>query len=270
MGRGDQKIHPESDENTTSSSSWSLLPNHTRWCEISEDMTIKFFDPISWAWLHEFTFLQGITAACRDDFSTFPAGGPLKLVSVCKDGDRAIFEVHSAALYANAAQPQMQRLRVHSSESQCFAKVLELNPSKRRRVWMATTEGESDGKGAGRAASKPLCRFCYEGPDAARGELVSPCLCRGSQQYVHKCCMAEWMSYSRAHRAAGESVEISRAPDQSDWRQQQQRWRSLMPWSTAVGIAQTAASGTTTVEKQHSSAARVTCPVCCATLSHLS
>eukprot|EP00928_Gymnodinium_smaydae_P071891 TRINITY_DN55366_c0_g1_i1.p1 TRINITY_DN55366_c0_g1~~TRINITY_DN55366_c0_g1_i1.p1 ORF type:complete len:315 (-),score=34.98 TRINITY_DN55366_c0_g1_i1:139-1050(-) len=39
-------------------------------------------------------------------------------------------------------------------------------------------------------AAEGECRICYE----SRGKLISPCLCRGSQRYVHLECLEAWHS----------------------------------------------------------------------------
>jgi len=40
------------------------------------------------------------------------------------------------------------------------------------------------------------CRFCFEPSSEVEGEqsgeLISPCACKGTQQYVHKSCLARW------------------------------------------------------------------------------
>jgi len=36
------------------------------------------------------------------------------------------------------------------------------------------------------------CRYCHEGIDQAKGQLISPCACSGSIKYVHEYCLAKW------------------------------------------------------------------------------
>ena len=40
----------------------------------------------------------------------------------------------------------------------------------------------------------PMCRICMDGVDEEEtlGALISPCLCRGSMQYVHRGCLNRW------------------------------------------------------------------------------
>jgi hypothetical protein len=36
------------------------------------------------------------------------------------------------------------------------------------------------------------CRICLEGEDISLGRLFSPCLCRGTQKYIHEGCLNKW------------------------------------------------------------------------------
>jgi hypothetical protein len=36
-----------------------------------------------------------------------------------------------------------------------------------------------------------ICRFCFESGDA--GSLISPCVCKGTVQFVHRDCLYRWM-----------------------------------------------------------------------------
>jgi len=38
------------------------------------------------------------------------------------------------------------------------------------------------------------CRFCFAGPE--RGELIAPCDCTGSQEFVHTKCLRQWQKVS--------------------------------------------------------------------------
>ncbi|KAJ7521444.1 hypothetical protein O6H91_19G055000 [Diphasiastrum complanatum] len=51
------------------------------------------------------------------------------------------------------------------------------------------TEDEEQGKGV------PSCRICLE-PDSGESgdELISPCKCKGTQQFVHRSCLDHWRS----------------------------------------------------------------------------
>jgi hypothetical protein len=50
-----------------------------------------------------------------------------------------------------------------------------------------------------------ICRICFEGSDF--GDLCQPCLCKGSQQYIHQTCLAKWRATgsrnSRRQRQCG-------------------------------------------------------------------
>ena len=39
------------------------------------------------------------------------------------------------------------------------------------------------------------CRICLE-EDYNIEDLITPCNCRGTQQYVHRACLEEWLSYN--------------------------------------------------------------------------
>ena len=41
-------------------------------------------------------------------------------------------------------------------------------------------------------AAAPECWICYSG--ASEGELISPCKCRGSMQWVHRDCLHRWIT----------------------------------------------------------------------------
>ncbi|PWA63061.1 Zinc finger, RING-CH-type [Artemisia annua] len=38
------------------------------------------------------------------------------------------------------------------------------------------------------------CRICYQCDDEEDGDLISPCMCKGSQQFVHRSCLDHWRS----------------------------------------------------------------------------
>jgi len=44
------------------------------------------------------------------------------------------------------------------------------------------------------------CRICFEGEDISLGRLFSPCLCRGTQRYIHENCLNQWR-YSGNNRS---------------------------------------------------------------------
>ncbi|CAA3013642.1 E3 ubiquitin-protein ligase MARCH1 [Olea europaea var. sylvestris] len=43
-------------------------------------------------------------------------------------------------------------------------------------------------------ASLPCCRICLECDGQDDDELISPCMCKGTQQFVHRCCLDHWRS----------------------------------------------------------------------------
>ncbi|KNA04414.1 hypothetical protein SOVF_200000 [Spinacia oleracea] len=63
--------------------------------------------------------------------------------------------------------------------------------------------GETDdngGSGGGgndddlEAGSAPCCRICLECDGEDDDELISPCMCKGTQQFVHRSCLDHWRS----------------------------------------------------------------------------
>nr|XP_018630230.2 E3 ubiquitin-protein ligase MARCH1-like [Nicotiana tomentosiformis] len=42
--------------------------------------------------------------------------------------------------------------------------------------------------------SLPCCRICLECDGDDDDELISPCMCKGTQQYVHRSCLDHWRS----------------------------------------------------------------------------
>lgn len=45
------------------------------------------------------------------------------------------------------------------------------------------------------ASSAPCCRICLENDSELLGdELISPCMCKGTQQFVHRSCLDHWRS----------------------------------------------------------------------------
>ncbi|XP_020109478.1 uncharacterized protein LOC109724885, partial [Ananas comosus] len=44
------------------------------------------------------------------------------------------------------------------------------------------------------AASAPCCRICLEFDSEQGDELISPCMCKGTQQFVHRSCLDHWRS----------------------------------------------------------------------------
>jgi hypothetical protein len=44
------------------------------------------------------------------------------------------------------------------------------------------------------AGSIPCCRICLESDAEPEDELISPCMCKGTQQFVHRSCLDHWRS----------------------------------------------------------------------------
>jgi E3 ubiquitin-protein ligase DOA10 len=42
------------------------------------------------------------------------------------------------------------------------------------------------------ANEAPECRICFDGEDQNLGRLFKPCLCRGTQAYIHENCLNQW------------------------------------------------------------------------------
>uniref|UniRef100_A0A6N2MLM7 RING-CH-type domain-containing protein n=1 Tax=Salix viminalis TaxID=40686 RepID=A0A6N2MLM7_SALVM len=42
--------------------------------------------------------------------------------------------------------------------------------------------------------SVPCCRICLETDCESGDELISPCMCKGTQQFVHRSCLDHWRS----------------------------------------------------------------------------
>nr|VDD59148.1 unnamed protein product [Brassica oleracea] len=54
---------------------------------------------------------------------------------------------------------------------------------------------EEDLESGGDSASAPCCRICLENDsDLLEDELISPCMCKGTQQLVHRSCLDHWRS----------------------------------------------------------------------------
>ncbi|KAL6614937.1 hypothetical protein ACP70R_037207 [Stipagrostis hirtigluma subsp. patula] len=47
------------------------------------------------------------------------------------------------------------------------------------------------------AASAACCRICLESESEPGDELISPCMCKGTQQFVHRSCLDHWRSVKR-------------------------------------------------------------------------
>ncbi|XP_021741633.1 uncharacterized protein LOC110707873 [Chenopodium quinoa] len=65
-------------------------------------------------------------------------------------------------------------------------------------------KGDADDNGGGsgggngdddlEAGSAPCCRICLECDGEDDDELISPCMCKGTQQFVHRLCLDHWRS----------------------------------------------------------------------------
>ena len=44
-----------------------------------------------------------------------------------------------------------------------------------------------------------ICRICFDGADAET--LIAPCMCAGTQLWVHRACLDEWRAQERVPRA---------------------------------------------------------------------
>ncbi|KAF6167290.1 hypothetical protein GIB67_043151 [Kingdonia uniflora] len=44
------------------------------------------------------------------------------------------------------------------------------------------------------ASSVVCCRICLESDCDQGDELISPCMCKGTQQFVHRSCLDHWRS----------------------------------------------------------------------------
>jgi E3 ubiquitin-protein ligase DOA10 len=51
--------------------------------------------------------------------------------------------------------------------------------------------------------TKWSCRICYE-EETEEHKLISPCLCTGSVQYMHECCLKEWLKAKSSDVQAAE------------------------------------------------------------------
>eukprot|EP00959_Pyramimonas_sp_CCMP1952_P253708 5300428-Pyramimonas_sp.AAC.1 len=64
-----------------------------------------------------------------------------------------------------------------------------LGPSRDNRLELAPRSPEGEGN---------VCKLCLEASgESELDELVAPCACRGSSQYIHKSCLKKW------HRSLG-------------------------------------------------------------------
>lgn len=44
------------------------------------------------------------------------------------------------------------------------------------------------------ASSVPCCRICLESDAEPGDDLIAPCMCKGTQQFVHRSCLDHWRS----------------------------------------------------------------------------
>ncbi|XP_042424155.1 uncharacterized protein LOC122011830 [Zingiber officinale] len=65
----------------------------------------------------------------------------------------------------------------------------------------AATESSSSSEGSDEikdeeadAGSPACCRICLENDSVPDDELISPCMCKGTQQFVHRSCLDHWRS----------------------------------------------------------------------------
>jgi hypothetical protein len=56
----------------------------------------------------------------------------------------------------------------------------------------------------------PVCRFCLENTSLRDNELIAPCRCKGSVEFVHKKCLLKW--YSLAPLAIADICQLCRVP----------------------------------------------------------
>lgn len=54
--------------------------------------------------------------------------------------------------------------------------------------------GGNDTNDDSEAGSAPCCRICLECDGEDDDELISPCMCKGTQQFVHRACLDHWRS----------------------------------------------------------------------------
>ena len=52
---------------------------------------------------------------------------------------------------------------------------------------------------------KKTCRICLEQDDE---EYISPCLCKGTQKYIHRSCLNQWREVNRNNPEKRNSCEI--------------------------------------------------------------
>ena len=55
-------------------------------------------------------------------------------------------------------------------------------------VAAAKSAGAAGGGGEEEAAGASVCRFCF----SSEGDLIAPCMCRGSNEWVHLECLRAW------------------------------------------------------------------------------
>jgi hypothetical protein len=48
-------------------------------------------------------------------------------------------------------------------------------------------------------AEEPYCRICYETAETLQNQLIEPCDCKGSLQYVHRKCLLRWAVLNEAN-----------------------------------------------------------------------
>lgn len=108
------------------------------------------------------------------------------LVCCAARGVTAAHWRHSDAHMSGVRDVDRARLRQQRKDAR-----REIEAQERRRATAESTE-RLRLTVAEETAAAPECWICYSG--TIEGELISPCKCRGSMQWVHRDCLHKWIT----------------------------------------------------------------------------
>ena len=83
---------------------------------------------------------------------------------------------------SGVAEVDRDRLRQRRKDAKCEIEAQERQRAAAQRQSVAVEE----------KTAAPECWICYSG--TSEGELISPCRCRGSMQWVHRDCLHRWIT----------------------------------------------------------------------------
>ncbi|KAL2649444.1 hypothetical protein R1flu_017572 [Riccia fluitans] len=92
----------------------------------------------------------------------------------------------------NFSDSELESIRVDNGSERDREKHPLLQPPSVLQIEEVVEASDSDDQDKGNSA---CCRICLESESAGPGdELISPCMCKGTQQFVHRSCLDHWRS----------------------------------------------------------------------------